>query len=642
MKNILFPALLSVFLFISCQHQNGITIKFDGEKEMSGQKIALKDINPDLPRDWDGYNYVVLEYKISTAQRFQLGFTTDWGYNELRIMSYVPGAWNRLAIPLKYYTQLPDAAFDLAATNNKPRYMGWINLGGKRGPMHGVDSVGVRMRKAIGKPEITIRNITLSVEDPGDQYLEKTPAYDEFGQSVRSEYPEKAHSLEDLQKDWERENALDEYAYDYGYSKYGGYTAARYDNGTGYFRVAKIDGKWWFVDPEGYLFLSVGVDCVGIGQGGNIRDLDKRKEIYKELPPDEFSVRGRRAQLSFGAWNLIRRYGEDFEEEASQMIIKRMRRWGLNTIANWSDSKIYNRNEMAFIVPMDDLGMDAELMSLCDTYNQDYRKHIEKSVSSFVKKFKGNPWLIGYFVSNEPAWINEEVRLCQIILDGKERPIKNALIEFLEKNGDTEANRRYFILKSFDTFLGTVSDALKKYDPDHLNLGLRFGDPDTLGEDLLSICKNHFDVFSFNCYQLVPDREMLDRAAKILDLPMIIGEYHFGTVDRGLAQSLWQVESEEQRGVAYRYYTENAYSHPNFVGTGYFQWCDQDITGRFDGENYNCGLVDVTDRPYQKLVESVSASSAILYDIHSGTKAPFNVQPENARGHGSVPDLWNK
>lgn len=642
MKNKLYPALLSVFLFLSCQHQNEITIKFDGEKEMSGQKIALKDINPNMPRDWDGYNYVVLEYKISTAQRFQLGFTTDWGYNELRIMSYVPGAWNRLAIPLKYYTQLPDAAFDLAATNNKPRYMGWINLGGKRGPMHGVDSVGVRMRKAIGEPEITIRNITLSVEDPGDQYLEKTPAYDEFGQSIRSEYPEKAHSLEDLQKDWEREYALDEYAYDYGYSKYGGYSAARYDNGTGYFRVAQIDGKWWFVDPEGYLFLSVGVDCVGIGQGGNIRDLDKRKEIYKELPPDEFSVRGRRAQLSFGAWNLQRRYGENFEEEASQMILKRMRRWGLNTIANWSDSKIYNRNEMAFIVPMNDLGMDAELMSLCDTYNPDYKKQIEKSVSSFVKKFKGNPWLIGYFVSNEPAWINEEVRLCQIILDGKDRPIKHALKNFLEKNGDTEANRRSFILKSFDDFLGTVSDALKKYDPDHLNLGIRFGDPDTLGEDLLSICKNHFDVFSFNCYQLVPDREMLDRAAKILDLPMIIGEYHFGTVDRGLAQSLWQVESEEQRGVAYRYYTENAYSHPNFVGTGYFQWCDQDITGRFDGENYNCGLVDVTDRPYQKLVESVSASSAILYEVHSGTTAPFNVQPKNARGHGSVPDLWNK
>ncbi len=322
------------------------------------------------------------------------------------------------------------------------------------------------------------------------------------------------------------------------------------------------------------------------------------------------------------------------------MIIRRMHRWGLNTIANWSDPSIYNRNEMAFIVPLGDLGMDAGLMSLCDIYVPDYEKAIDSSIANFVGKFKGNPWLIGYFVSNEPAWINQEERLCQIILDGEERPIKNALRQYLNTNGDSPANRRKFVLNAFDTFLRTVSKALKRHDPNHLNLGIRFGDPDTLGEDLLSICKNHFDVFSFNCYQLVPDCKMLDRAADILDLPMIVGEYHFGTVDRGLAQSLWQVDSESERGIAYRYYTENAYSHPNFIGSGYFQWCDQDITGRFDGENYNCGMIDVTDRPYKQFVTAVSETSGNLYEIHSGLKSPFGTMPKNARGHESIPDMW--
>lgn len=611
------------------EKEEGVKVCFDSSKEVSGRKIALKDINPQLPSDWDGYNFVVLEYKITSAQRFQLGFTTDWGYNELRVMSYVPGAWNRLAIPLKYFTSQPDAAFDLAATYNKPRYTGWINLGGQRGPMHGVDSVGVRMRKPIGSPEIIIRNITLEVEDPGDSYLEDTPAYDEFGQSIRSEYPEKVSSLEELRADWEAEDALDANAPDYGYSRYGGYLSARHDGGTGYFRVVKEDGRWWFVDPEGYLFLSVGADCVGIGQGGGVRDAGKRTGMYKEVP-----------ETSFGEANLVRRYGEDYEEAASDMVIRRMHRWGLNTIANWSDRRIYGRNEMAFIVPMRDLGMDGSLMSLCDVYDPAYKANIDRSVSKFVSGFKGNPWLIGYFVSNEPSWINQESRLCQIILDGKDRPIKKALQEYLAGHGDTPASRRAFVLESFDTFLSAVSSALKKYDPDHLNLGIRFGDPDTLGEDLLKICRAHFDVFSFNCYQMVPDRGMLDRAAEILDLPMIVGEYHFGTVDRGLAQSLWQVDSEEERGVAYRYYTENAYSHPNFIGTGYFQWCDQDITGRFDGENYNCGFVDVTDRPYPLMVEAVSETSANLYAIHSGAKAPYDRQPRNARGHGAVPDIW--
>ena len=129
---------------------------------------------------------------------------------------------------------------------------------------------------------------------------------------------------------------------------------------------------------------------------------------------------------------------------------------------------------------------------------------------------------------------------------------------------------------------------------------------------------------------------------EIMDLPMIIGEYHFGTVDHGLAQSLWQVEDQQQRGVAYRYYTENAYAHPALVGTGYFQWCDQEMSGRFDGENYNCGLIDVTDLPYKEQVDAMIETAKVLFDVHSGTKVPFSERARNTRGHGSVPDLWNE
>ena len=52
-----------------------ITISVNDPEEMV--RDALKDINPDLPTDWDGYNYVVLEYKTTTAQRFQLGFEKE-------------------------------------------------------------------------------------------------------------------------------------------------------------------------------------------------------------------------------------------------------------------------------------------------------------------------------------------------------------------------------------------------------------------------------------------------------------------------------------------------------------------------------------------------------------------------------------
>lgn len=182
---------------------------------------------------------------------------------------------------------------------------------------------------------------------------------------------------------------------------------------------------------------------------------------------------------------------------------------------------------------------------------------------------------------------------------------------------------------------------MKRYDPNHLNLGIRFGNLDELDEELMSICNNAFDILSFNCYNLMPSKDMMDRALRLTDMPMMIGEYHFGTVDRGMAQSLWQVNSQQERGVAYRYYTEQAYSHPGMIGTAYFQWCDQDLMGRGDGENYNCGLIDVTDRPYKDQVEAMMETAKRLYTVHSGEIQPFDQTPLNARGHGSIPDSWN-
>ncbi|MDR1779457.1 MAG: hypothetical protein LBR50_01835 [Tannerella sp.] len=617
-------------------------VVFDNNKEVSGRKFAIADITPGLPADWDDYNFVVLELRSTTSQRFQIGFTTDEGYNELRIMDYVPGEWHKLAIPLKFYRELPGSAVDLAATYNQPRYMGWINLGGgTRGALRGVDSIGIRMRVPIGNPEIEIRSIALAKDDPSDEYLGSVPAVDEFGQWNLGEWEGKAHSLEELQAAWQAEDAEPVTAEAFNYSKYGGYLQAQV-KATGFFRTEKIDGRWWFVDPEGYLFLSVGVDCVSPGGGGSVRDADKRTGMYKQLPPDEFkwSGRGRRGDTySFGSWNLYRRYGDDYRNKANENIINRMTRWGLNTIANWSSREVSSLNRKAFILQLQDIGISGELMGLTDVYAKEFPERAEKAVRDFVTPQKDNPWLMGYFIGNEPAWLDREEQLCDIILSGTDSPIKAELQKYLA-DGDTPERRKQFIFSTFDTFIATVNKYLKRYDPNHLNMGIRFGNGN-LDPAMHAICKANFDVFSFNCYDLKPSVEMMNKTMERTGLPMIIGEYHFGTVDRGMAQSLWQVDSQQERGVAYRYYTEQAYSHPGLIGTAYFQWCDQDLTGRFDGENYNCGFVDVTDRPYADQVAAQIETAKRLFDVHSGKIMPYNVAPERARGHGSVPDGWD-
>ena len=620
---------------------NLVRIQFDSNKEVSGQKFAIRDISPGLPEDWDAYHYVVLELMSSTSQRFQVGFTTDSGYNELRVMSYVPRGWIRLAIPLRFYTDLPGQAMDLAATYNQPRYTGWINLGGKRGPLRGVDSIGIRMYIPINNPVIELRSISLAVEDPGDEYLGDIPVVDEFGQWNLGDFEGKARSLEQLKAEWKMEEEQLAGPPAISYSKYGGYPEFRV-RGTGFFRTEKVKDRWWFVDPEGHPFLSLGADCIGPGRGGQANHLDKRPNFYKDLPPDSINLgRTRPNSASIGAWNLYRRFGNDFPGKSRDMIIRRMEHWGLNTIANWSDREVISLNRKAFMLQLQGLGIDAGIMGLPDVYHPDFDENTEAACRQFVGPFVGNPWLIGYFVANEPSWLGQESRLCDMILAAEEgTPIKKALKSYLEK-GDTPEKRKAFIYQTFGIFLKSVERSLKNQDPDHLNLGIRFGH--IPNDEILGICKDVFDVFSFNCYDTAPPGEEMDRVVQVTGLPLIIGEYHFGTVDRGMAQALIQVDNQKERGVAYRYYTEHAFSHPGLIGVAYFQWPDEDLTGRsYDGENYNCGLVDVTDRPYEHMVAAVKAAAQCIHQVHEGRLAPFVQLPLNACGYGAIPDKWNQ
>ncbi len=647
MKTILL-LLLAVWLCGPVSAEGIRRITFDPRYEVAGEKLALKEINPSLPRDWSRFRYVVLEYRITTSQRFHVGLTTRGGYNELRVMCYVPNAWNRLVIPLRFFTDQPGSAIDLAATYNQPRFTGWINLGGHRCPLVDVDSIGFRMQCPIGQPSLELRNVYLTREDPGDLYMETRPAVDEFGQNNLIDYAGKVKSLSELQQQWRAEEAEEVSTAPFNYSRYGGYLQKKL-KATGFFRVQKLKDRWWLVDPDGYLFLSVGVDCVHLSNGGSVRGVNRRGGMFKELPPaDVLRLMGQvNAETgepvpSFGWWNLYRRYGSQFEAKATDMIFKRMDKWGINTIANWSDGRIAQAGRKAFLHQLYDLGLSGSLMGLADVYDPDFVSHLDRSLARQVASLKDHPWLIGYFLGNEPAWLGRERALCQMILDGGDRPIKQALRSYLSQHGDSDASRSDFVYETFATFLGQTDTLLKKHDPHHLNLGMRFGDPYGLSERLLRLCGRHFDVYSFNCYDKAPRKDGLDRIRDLTDLPIMIGEFHFGSVDRGYGQSLWQTDNQTARAQAYRYYVEQAYAHPSLVGTAYFQWADQDMLGRFDGENYNCGLVDVTDRPYAEQVAAMTLTATRLYDIHSGRTAPFSQAVKRMRGHGGLPNLWNK
>ena len=76
---------------------------------------------------------------------------------------------------------------------------------------------------------------------------------------------------------------------------------------------------------------------------------------------------------------------------------------------------------------------------------------------------------------------------------------------------------------------------------------------------------------------------------------------------------------------------------PNVVGTHWFQYCDEPRGGREgDGEDYNMGLIDTANRPYEELTESFRRLNAVLETIHKESDPPAEKASPGAENGGTV------
>jgi hypothetical protein len=618
MKNLCFPVLvLFISVFCGCSGPTKpITVNFEGNH--TSKTWPLKELNNQLPADWSSAGFLTFEFNSSTTQRFMISLHDVGGYRKLEIVPF-QGTWVRASVPLVHFRKMNTEGMDQAAIWKTARPGYWIGFTGAVGPITSIDSLAVTMENPIGSQSLMLRNFRLT-NTAEDTVMTSQPLVDEFGQWRSDNHEGKAQTEAELQKIWrEEEKSLN--AETPEISKYGGFKNAS-AKASGFFRVEKIDGKWWFVDPDGFLFYSNGSCCIEPWSG--LARIKGREYIFQALPPD--SENRRKADdkpgtkiTSFYTWNLSRRFGSDWYNKWIDLTAERMSSWGINTVGNWSDRGLGQSHRKAYVATLDGWGIESGWMGMADVYAPGFKDMVDKAAAEQCSPLKTDPWLLGYFIGNEPAWPGRETELAESILTGGDSPMKKALQTFLA-TGDTPEKRTEFAYATFEIFLKEVCNAIKKYDPNHLNLGLRFGNPPE--NALITMCKTHFSVFSFNHYGYSVDNDIIRNVYDLTGLPVIIGEFHFGIPRRGMAPGLAQTRDPEERAAAYRYYVENAAANPAVIGTHWFQWIDQPTTGRYDGENYNIGLVDVTDQPYPEMISATRETFLRLSDIHSGSIAP--------------------
>ena len=505
---------------------------------------------------------------------------------------------------------------------------------------------------------------------------------DGFGQFLPGDWPEKVSSLEMLRaKGAEEERALAPWLADLPRrDRFGGLLDTGGFRATGFFRTEQRNGRWWLVTPEGNAFFSIGMDVTAPAGETYV---DGREFMFRDLPApngelaahwSEHDDRGglwpRRDRMfdhghafNFYTANLQRKFGPDWRARWREEAARRLEAWGFNTIGNWGETELWAMHSLPYTVP---LWLEGEFWwgGIPDPFDPRFAAAADEMARDAAARFGGDPWLVGYFVDNELAWgrgwstdPREHYALAIGTLGrGPESPAKSAftaqLVEtYREPERLAEAwgipltswdglrgagfalppaslsnpavirDLAAFTQRFAEAYFRAVAEALHRRDPEHLYLGSRFA---WRTPEVVEACARWCDVVSFNLYQrsIANDHDEWARF-HALGKPALIGEFHFGSTDRGLFwEGLVGAGSEKERGPAYAHYLRAVADNPDFLGAHWFQYLDEPLTGRtLDGENGHVGFVTVADLPYAEFVAAArEANLSVLRELERGAR----------------------
>jgi len=485
------------------------------------------------------------------------------------------------------------------------------------------------------------------------------PFIDGFGQFIHRDWPGKTHSVEQLIAYGRAEQQdLAAHPGPTDRNQYGGWAAGPRLKATGFFRVQKYEDKWWLVDPEGRLFWSHGIDCV---RSANPTPITDRQHYYQNLPEDnspfaQFYGTGSWAPhgyyqnhspyktYDFTQANLLRKYGQNWQQAFAEITHRRLKSWGINTIANWSQESIYLLRKMPYVGTISYTAKKLEGSTgywgkFYDVFDPSFRQALQQRLAAEKGKSIGDPWCVGYFVNNELSWGDEVSLALAALISPPEQPAKRVFIEDLKAKYKTIDNLNAvwgtkhaswqallqsteppdkkkawadltaFYTKTAETYFATIREELKKVAPNQLYMGCRFA---WVNDRAARAAAKYCDIVSYNRYKYSVEEHRLPDG---IDKPIIIGEFHFGALDRGMFHTgLRKTANQKDRAEKYKGYVQGALRNPYIVGTHWFQYKDQPTTGRGDGENYQIGFIDICDNPYPEIVQACREVGYSLYE----------------------------
>ncbi|MCQ6563963.1 hypothetical protein [Paenibacillus mendelii] len=591
------------------------------------------------------------DYPIDSINVVMNAPNSYWGFKEITVKYrneetpdyyYIAGKYVRIGTSLNNSINLP--------LGNKTARFIMIDMRRAHSYQH-IPLTEVQINKGTGE-EGTLPSPPYTVEQMQAELKKDAMMVDKYGQWIYETWDGKVTSDDQLRQEYAAEaGALANVKPDRSkYDQYGGIKSGGRFVSTDYFRLQQIGGKWWFITPDGYKFFLKGVDAASIWEWGYGTPYHKAdgtpRQVFEELPdPGTYApayandINGKR--VSFLIANVMKKYGSSFETKWENITKKRLIDWGFNAFSKWTKPRFIS--DFPYIELLQDPINLKRIQWTYDVFDPQAPSIIEQALAPRLKEKKNDRWLIGYTYDNEAGWNADIVKT--VLTYGSDSAAKDAFVDHIaaKYNNDIAAVNEVLgtSAESFDalkdtsinianvpaeevsdyirlasrTHFSTVKGIIKKYDSNHLFLGSSVVPTWRTSLDWDSAAMDFVDAFSVDNY--TNDPNWITRYESF-NKPLLNLEFTFSTPQRGLSpvNALTSVSSIKERGLAFESFVEGQAANPLFVGSGWFSYYDQAVTGRRDNENFNLGLVNQQDQPYTEMVQIMKTVNTGLEAIH--------------------------